>query len=85
MPFLSRSDHRKWTRFNDGLIGRLARICASIVEDGAFAFTAPWSEAIFARPGDSIVQDIQTRRTLTGRGKALSLTLMKMLAAPQTR
>ena len=25
--------------------------------DGAFSFTAPWGEAMVARPGDAIVQD----------------------------
>lgn len=28
-------------------------------KDGAFTFTAPWGEAMIARPGDAIVQDAQ--------------------------
>lgn len=27
--------------------------------DGAFTFTAPWGEAMVARPGDAIVRDPQ--------------------------
>jgi hypothetical protein len=28
-------------------------------KDGDFTFTAPWGEAMIARPGDAIVQDAQ--------------------------
>lgn len=40
-------------------------------EDGAFTFTAPWGEAMVARPGDAIVRD-PANRTDTYRVAAIS-------------
>jgi hypothetical protein len=49
-----------WQEFQP--VGKDLRFLVLPVEEGAFTFTAPWGEAMVARPGDAILQDPQDEK-----------------------
>ena len=51
----SEADSAGWKAFRP--LGKPMRFFLVSQEEGAFTFKAPWGEAMFAKPGDAIVQD----------------------------
>ncbi|HEY5907333.1 MAG TPA: hypothetical protein VIZ31_04775 [Vicinamibacteria bacterium] len=49
-----------WQEFQP--VGKDLRFLVLPAEEGAFSFTAPWGEAMVARPGDAILQDPQDEK-----------------------
>jgi len=51
--------------------------------DGSFDFIAPWGERMVARPGDSIVQDLNNRKDIYRVAKAAFACTYEVLREPQ--
>jgi len=54
-------------------------------EDGAFSFTAPWGEAMVARPGDAIVRDPADPRDTYRVAAAAFTSSYEVIEAPKAQ